>query len=70
MITLKSFKSISPPFVASCSGLFRQGTTGKQRFSQRFWMYHTGLKIPTFQASSARVVPSFNLQIEVALFAV
>jgi hypothetical protein len=36
MITLKNFKSISPPFAAGCSGLFRQGTTGKQRFSHLF----------------------------------
>jgi len=35
----KKFQSISPPFAAGCSGLFRQGTTGKQRFSHPFWMY-------------------------------
>jgi hypothetical protein len=33
------FQSISPPFAAGCSGLFRRGTTGKQRFSHPFWMY-------------------------------
>ena len=34
----KKFQSISPPFAAGCSGLFRQGTTGNQRFSHLFWM--------------------------------
>src|SRR2546423_15349283 len=29
----QKFQSISPPFAASCSGLFRQGTQGKQCFS-------------------------------------
>jgi len=35
----QKFQSISPPFAASCSGLFRRGTTGKQCFSQLFWIY-------------------------------
>src|SRR5262245_10871118 len=30
----QKFQSISPPFAAGCSGLFRQGTTGRQCFSQ------------------------------------
>jgi hypothetical protein len=29
----QKFQSISPPFAAGCSGLFRQGTRGKQCFS-------------------------------------
>ncbi len=29
----QKFQSKSPPFVAGCSGLFRQGTRGKQCFS-------------------------------------
>src|SRR5207237_10747592 len=32
----QKFQSISPPFAASCSGLFRRGTTGKQCFSKVF----------------------------------
>jgi len=32
----QKFQSISPPFAAGCSGLFRQGTTGRQCFSQLF----------------------------------
>ena len=32
----QKFQSISPPFAASCSGLFRQGTAAKQCFSKVF----------------------------------
>jgi hypothetical protein len=32
-IIFKNFNLISPPFAAGCSGLFRQGTSGKQCFS-------------------------------------
>jgi hypothetical protein len=32
----QKFQSISPPFAAGCSGLFRQGTTARQCFSQLF----------------------------------
>jgi hypothetical protein len=32
----QKFQSKSPPFAASCSGLFRQGTTGKQCFFSIF----------------------------------
>src|SRR5580765_2511104 len=32
----QKFQLISPPFAASCSGLFRQGTRGKQCFSSVF----------------------------------
>src|SRR5262245_21872142 len=32
-IIFKNFNLYSPPFAAGCSGLFRQGTRGKQCFS-------------------------------------
>ena len=33
----QKFQSISPPFAAGCSGLFRQGDPGRKCFSQLFF---------------------------------
>ena len=50
---------ISPPFAAGCSGLFRQGITGKQRFSRLFWMCQPH-KLPADVAGEGAVLQMVN----------
>ncbi|PYJ44885.1 MAG: hypothetical protein DME80_04710 [Verrucomicrobia bacterium] len=67
----QKFQCFSPPFAASCSYPFkitREATFLSSNLDVSSRPFD--LKIPTFQTPSAKVIPSFNLQIAVALFGV